>query len=123
MKTWYTYIINRLKELFTRRNKAMEYTITKDNFEEKVLNNKKTVLIDFWASWCGPCKMLSPIVSEIAEENSDIDVGKINVDEEAELSLEFSIMSIPTLIVFKDGKAVKKSIGLVSKQEILELIK
>ena len=123
MKTWYTYIINRLKELFTRRKKAMEYTITKDNFEEKVLNNKKTVLIDFWASWCGPCKMLSPIVSEIAEENSDIDVGKVNVDEEAELSLEFSIMSIPTLIVFKDGKAVKKSIGLVSKQEILELIK
>lgn len=123
MKTWYTYIINRLKELFTRRKKAMEYTITKDNFEEKVLNNKKTVLIDFWASWCGPCKMLSPIVSEIAEENSDIDVGKINVDEEAELSLEFSIISIPTLIVFKDGKAVKKSIGLVSKQEILELIK
>lgn len=123
MKTWYTYIINRLKELFTRRKKAMEYTITKDNFEEKVLNNKKTVLIDFWASWCGPCKMLSPIVSEIAEENCDIDVGKINVDEEAELSLEFSIMSIPTLIVFKDGKAVKKSIGLVSKQEILELIK
>ena len=123
MKTWYTYIINRLKELFTRRKKAMEYTITKDNFEEKVLNNKKTVLIDFWASWCGPCKMLSPIVSEVAEENSDIDVGKINVDEEAELSLEFSIMSIPTLIVFKDGKAVKKSIGLVSKEEILELIK
>ena len=123
MKTWYTYIINRLKELFTRRKKEMEYTITKDNFEEKVLNNKKTVLIDFWASWCGPCKMLSPIVSEVAEENSDIDVGKINVDEEAELSLEFSIMSIPTLIVFKDGKAVKKSIGLVSKQEILELIK
>ncbi len=123
MKTWYTYIINRLKELFTRRKKEMEYTITKDNFEEKVLNNKKTVLIDFWASWCGPCKMLSPIVSEVAEENSDIDVGKINVDEEAELSLEFNIMSIPTLIVFKDGKAVKKSIGLVSKQEILELIK
>lgn len=101
----------------------MEYTITKDNFEEKVLNNKKTVLIDFWASWCGPCKMLSPIVSEIANENSDIDVGKINVDEEAELSLEFSIMSIPTLIVFRDGKAVKKSIGLVSKEEISELIK
>lgn len=123
MKTWYTYIINRLKELFTRRKKEMEYTITKDNFEEKVLNNKKTVLIDFWASWCGPCKMLSPIVSEVAEENGDIDVGKINVDEEAELSLEFSIMSIPTLIVFKDGKAVKKSIGLVSKEEILELIK
>ncbi len=123
MKTWYTYIINRLKELFTRRKKEMEYTITKDNFEEKVLNNKKTVLIDFWASWCGPCKMLSPIVSEVAEENSDIDVGKINVDEEAELSLEFSIMSIPTLIVFKDGKAVKKSIGLVSKEEISELIK
>ena len=123
MKKWYTYIINRLKVLFTRRKKAMEYTITKDNFEEKVLNNKKTVLIDFWASWCGPCKMLSPIVSEIANENSDIDVGKINVDEEAELSLEFSIMSIPTLIVFRDGKAVKKSIGLVSKEEISELIK
>lgn len=123
MKTWYTYIINRLKALFARRKKAMEYTITKDNFEEKVLNSKKTVLIDFWASWCGPCKMLSPIVSEFAKEHDDIDVGKINVDEEAELSLEFSIMSIPTLIVFKDGKAVKKSIGLVSKQEIEELIK
>ena len=95
---------------------------TAENFGALIRDNK-LVLVDFFATWCGPCKMLSPIVSEIAEENSDIDVGKINVDEEAELSLEFSIMSIPTLIVFKDGKAVKKSIGLVSKQEILELIK
>ena len=100
----------------------MEHVITKENFDELVLKNEKPVLLDFWASWCGPCRMLAPIVAEIAEENEGVCVGKVNVDEQPELSAEFGIVSIPTLIVFKDGKAEGKSIGLCSKEEILELI-
>jgi thioredoxin 1 len=98
-------------------------TITKDNFESEVVNSDKPVLLDFWASWCGPCKMVSPIVDEIAGENDTIKVGKINVDEESELAQNYKIMSIPTLLVIKDGKVHNSSIGVQSKQNILGLLK
>lgn len=97
--------------------------ITVDNFEQEVLKSDKPVLIDFWAGWCGPCKMLSPVVDQIAEENPDIKVGKVDVDAEAELAIKFNVMSIPTLIAFKDGKVVNQSVGVVPKQAILNLVK
>lgn len=96
--------------------------ITKDNFESEVLKAEGTVLIDFWATWCGPCRMLSPIVDEVASEHTDVKVGKINVDEQPELAQQFGIMSIPTLIVFRNGQKVNESIGLIPKEKIEELI-
>jgi len=96
--------------------------ITKDNFQKEVIESEKPVLIDFWAEWCGPCRMLSPIVDEIAEERSDIKIGKINVDEEGELAAAFRIMSIPTLVVVKDGKVVKQAMGARPKAEVLSLL-
>lgn len=100
-----------------------ELTITKENFQKEVLESEKPVLVDFWASWCGPCKMLSPTISEIAEENSDIKVGKINVDEEQELSRQFNVMSIPFIAVFKDGKLYKSTVGVQPKENLLNLLK
>ena len=97
--------------------------ITKENFEQEVLKSDKPVLVDFWAGWCGPCKMISPVVDQIAEENPDIKVGKIDVDAEAELAIKFNVMSIPTLILFKDGKVVNQSVGVIPKQAILNLVK
>lgn len=97
--------------------------ITKDNFESNVLNSKKTVLLDFWAGWCMPCRRLSPVIEEIAEENPEIFVGKINVDEQPELAARFSVMSIPSLFVFKNGEVTNRSVGVISKAEILGLLK
>ena len=97
-------------------------TITKNNFQSEVLNTEKPVLLDFWASWCGPCRMVSPIVDEIAAERSDIKVGKINVDEQPELAAQFGIMSIPTLVVMKKGHIVNQTAGARSKMQILAML-
>ena len=97
-------------------------TITKENFETEVLKSDKPVLLDFWATWCGPCRMVSPIVDEIANERDDIKVGKINVDEQGELSMQFRIVSIPTLIVMKNGEVANKAVGAMPKEEILNLL-
>lgn len=96
--------------------------ITKDNFQNEVVNSAKPVLLDFWATWCGPCQMVSPIVDEIAEERADIKVGKINVDEQPELAAAFHVMSIPTLIVMKNGQAVNQAVGARPKAQILALL-
>ena len=96
--------------------------ITKDNFTEEVVNSDKPVLLDFWASWCGPCRMIAPIVEEIAEERSDIKVGKINVDEEISLATQFDVMSIPTLVVMKNGEVVNQAVGVRPKEQILKLL-
>ena len=96
--------------------------VTKDNFETEVVKASQTVLIDFWASWCGPCKMLSPIVDEISEERTDIKVCKINVDEQPELAAAFRVESIPTLVVMKDGKAVNGAVGYMEKSRVLALL-
>ena len=96
--------------------------ITESNFEQEVLKAKGKILVDFWAAWCGPCQMLSPIVDEVAEEVGDITVGKINVDEEPALAAKFGVMSIPTLIVFENGKIVKQSVGYIGKDEVMDLV-
>ena len=96
-------------------------SLNKDDLE-KIKNSEKTILLDFYADWCGPCRMLSPVVDEFAEENPDFVVGKINVDKEPELSEEFGVSSIPMLVVMKDGKILNKSVGAKSKQQILEMI-
>ena len=96
--------------------------LTRDNFEKEVLENKGTVLVDFWAPWCMPCRMLSPVVDAVGEEVTGARVAKINVDEQESLAARFDVMSIPTLIVFKDGKEVKRSVGVVSKDAIKEML-
>ena len=96
--------------------------INKSNFSEEVIHSDRPVLLDFWAPWCGPCRMVGPIVDEIAQERADIKVGKVNVDEQPELASQFSVMSIPTLVVMKDGKVVNQTVGARPKGQILALL-
>ena len=97
--------------------------LTKETFNEEVLQAKEPVLVDFWATWCGPCQMVLPIIEELAGEGKDAKICKVNVDEQPELAKEYRVMSIPTLMVFKDGKPVKREVGAKSKAEILEMLK
>ena len=96
--------------------------ITKDNFQEEVLQSEKPVLLDFWADWCGPCRLVGPVVEEIAAERPDIKVGKVQIDEQRELASAFQIMSIPTLLVVKDGQVVNQAIGAMPKRRILAML-
>ena len=96
--------------------------INKNNFVEEVVNSEKPVLVDFWASWCGPCRMVIPVVEKIAEESPEYKVVKVNVDEEQELASQFGVMSIPTLMVVKNGEVVNKSVGAKNKQQILAML-
>ncbi len=98
-------------------------TITKDNFEKEIVKADKPVLVDFWASWCGPCRMLSPTIDEIAEEHPEIKVCKINIDDEAELAIRHGVMSVPTLMLFKNGEIAQTAVGVRPKDEILDLLK
>jgi len=101
----------------------MEINLTNQNFEEEVLNSEKPVLIDFWATWCGPCKMIAPVVTEIAEEYKErVKVCKVNVDEQAELAIKYQVTSIPTLILLKKGQILKSTVGFHSKSEIEEML-
>ena len=96
--------------------------INKTNFQNEVINSEKPVLLDFWASWCGPCRMVAPIVDEIAAERSDLKVGKVNVDEQPELAGQFGVMSIPTLVVMKNGKVINQAVGVRPKAQILAML-
>ena len=97
-----------------------EITVTKNNFEAEILNSDKPVIADFWATWCGPCKMLAPVLEEVASENPGIKVAKINIDEEPELAMEFRIVSIPTVMLFEGGKAVKTLVGYRTKEQLVQ---
>ncbi len=97
-------------------------TITKENFDD-IMKTDKKVLVDFWASWCMPCRMMSPVVDKIAEENDSFVVGKVNTDEQQELAARFGIMSIPSLLVFQNGKVINQSVGVISEEEVLQLLK
>ena len=96
--------------------------INKTNFQSEVINSDKPVLLDFWASWCGPCQMVGPIVDEIAAERGDLKVGKVNVDEQPELAIQFGVMSIPTLVIMKNGKVTNQAVGVRPKEQILAML-
>lgn len=100
----------------------MEHIITAENFEQEVLQATQPVLVDFWADWCGPCRMLAPVIEELAQEKTDLKVCKVNVDEQGSLAEQFNVMSIPTVVAFRGGKEVNRSVGLVSKEKLAELV-
>ena len=111
-------------EISNEEESTMEVMkVTSSNFEEEVLNSDKTVLIDFYADWCGPCKMFSPIIESVAEENEDIKVVKIDVDNAQDLAIKYQVMSIPTIVVIKNGQEVNRNVGLVSKSQIVDMVK
>ena len=97
--------------------------LTTENFEEEVLNAKEPVLVDFWATWCGPCQTMGPVVDELSQELTDVKVGKVNVDEQMVLAREYKVMSIPTFLVFKDGKVAERTLGVQEKSELEQLIR
>lgn len=97
--------------------------LTKDNFRQEVMEAKAPVLVDFWATWCGPCQMMGPVVEELAQENPDVKVCKVNVDEQMELAREYRVMSIPTFLAFKNGEVTGRTLGVQQKEELLELVK
>ncbi len=103
-------------------NNMAVITITRENFDQEVLRSDKPVLVDFWAEWCGPCRMVSPIVDEIASENEDLKVGKVNVDEQQALAQQYGVRSIPTLVVFKEGRVYKTAVGARPKASILQML-
>lgn len=100
----------------------MEVNLNKENFENEVLKEEKLVLVDFWATWCGPCQMIAPVIEKIAEEHENVKVCKVNVDDEQEIAIKYGVMSIPTLIFFKNGNAIKEVVGFHSKSELEEII-
>ena len=119
------YLNNRNKvEISNEEESGMEIIkVTSENFEKEVLNSDKTVLIDFYADWCGPCKMFSPVIEAVASENEDIKVVKVNVDDAQDLAIQYQVMSIPTTVVIKEGKEVNRVVGMVSKNDLLEMVK
>lgn len=112
---------NIMQEQNVKEEKMSVLDVTSQNFEEEVLKSEKPVLVDFYADWCGPCKMLSPIVDEVANEKEDIKVCRINIDEEQDVAVEYGIMSIPTLVVIKNGEEAKRSVGVIGKTDILKM--
>ncbi|MCB7302870.1 thioredoxin [Bariatricus massiliensis] len=111
-----------IKKSIEKENKIMAAIhITKENFQKEVLESDKPVLVDFWAEWCGPCQMVLPIIEEIADDESEVKVCKVNVDEQMELARQYQVMSIPTFLVFKDGKVIKREMGAKSKVEIMSM--
>ena len=119
------YLNSRNKvEISNEEESGMEIMkVTSANFENEVLNSDKTVLIDFYADWCGPCKAYSPIVESVAAENEDIKVVKVNVDDAQDLAIQYQVMSIPTVVIIKDGKEINRNVGMVSKSQLLEMVK